>query len=36
VKGHAGAVGDNATDSMIDDWTDMAQERVWFLSSFLK
>jgi len=27
--------GDNATDGLIDDWTDMAEERVWFLSSIL-
>ena len=27
--------GDNATDGLLDDWTDMAEERVWFLSSFL-
>ena len=28
-------VGDNATDGLIDDWTDMAEERVWFLNSLL-
>lgn len=27
--------GDNATDGLIDDWTDMAEERVWFLKSLL-
>lgn len=27
--------GDNATDGLIDDWTDMAEERVWFLNSLL-
>jgi starvation-inducible DNA-binding protein len=27
--------GDNATDGLLDDWTDMAEERVWMLSSFL-
>ena len=27
--------GDNATDGLIDDWTDMAEERVWFLTSIL-
>lgn len=27
--------GDNATDGLLDDWTDMAEERVWFLSSLL-
>ncbi len=35
LKGHAGEAGDNATDSMIDDWTDQAEERVWFLSEIL-
>ncbi len=35
VKGHAEAAGDNATDSLIDDWTDLAEERVWFLGSLL-
>jgi len=28
-------VGDNATDGLLDDWTDMAEERVWFLTSLL-
>lgn len=27
--------GDNATDGLVDDWTDMAEERVWFLTSIL-
>ncbi|QZH73971.1 MAG: DNA starvation/stationary phase protection protein [Erythrobacter sp.] len=36
LKKHAEAAGDNATDGMIDDWTDMAEERVWFLESTLK
>ncbi|BDI61898.1 Dps family protein [Qipengyuania nanhaisediminis] len=36
MKETAEAAGDNATDGMIDDWTDMAEERVWFLSSLLK
>lgn len=35
LKGPADAAGDNATDGMIDDWTDQAEERVWFLKSFL-
>ena len=35
LKAHAEAAGDNATDGLIDDWTDMAEERVWFLSSTL-
>ena len=28
-------VGDNATDGLLDDWTDQAEERVWFLNSLL-
>ncbi|WP_340588860.1 DNA starvation/stationary phase protection protein [Erythrobacter alti] len=35
LKTHAEEAGDNATDGLIDDWTDMAEERVWFLSSTL-
>ena len=35
LKGPAGEANDNATDGLIDDWTDMAEERVWFLKSFL-
>ena len=35
VKELAGDVGDNATDGLIDDWTDQAEERVWFLTSIL-
>jgi starvation-inducible DNA-binding protein len=35
VKAAAGDAGDNATDGMADDWTDQAQQRVWFLSSIL-
>ncbi|MEQ5787510.1 DNA starvation/stationary phase protection protein [Erythrobacter sp. NFXS35] len=35
MKGLAEQAGDNATDGLLDDWTDMAEERVWFLSSFL-
>jgi len=31
TKEAAGAAGDNATDGIIDDWTDQAQQRVWFL-----
>ena len=27
---------DNATDGLLDDWTDMAEERVWFLNQTLK
>lgn len=35
LKKHAEATDDNATDGLLDDWTDMAEERVWFLSSTL-
>jgi starvation-inducible DNA-binding protein len=35
MKPLAEQAGDNATDGLLDDWTDMAEERVWFLSSFL-
>ena len=35
MKPLAEDAGDNATDGLIDDWTDMAEERVWFLSSIL-
>lgn len=30
------SAGDNATDGLLDDWTDMAEQRVWFLSQTLK
>ena len=36
LKTHAEEAGDNATDGLIDDWTDMAEQRVWFLASLLK
>jgi len=36
VKNHAEAAGDNATDGLIDEWTDLAEERVWFLGSLLQ
>ncbi|WP_373488737.1 Dps family protein [Blastomonas sp.] len=32
VKDLADQADDNATDGMIDDWTDEAQERAWFLA----
>ncbi|MEE4538238.1 MAG: DNA starvation/stationary phase protection protein [Erythrobacter sp.] len=35
MKPLAEDAGDNATDGLIDDWTDMAEERTWFLNSFL-
>jgi starvation-inducible DNA-binding protein len=31
AKRIAGEAGDNATDSLIDDWTDQAEQRAWFL-----
>lgn len=36
AKAAAGAAGDNATDGAIDDWTDQAEQRVWFLGQLLK
>lgn len=35
TKAAATAAGDNATEGAIDDWTDQAQQRVWFLSSLI-
>jgi starvation-inducible DNA-binding protein len=35
AKAAAGEAGDNATDGMSDDWTDQAQQRVWFLTQIL-
>jgi len=35
AKAAAGAAGDNATEGMADDWTDQAEQRVWFLSQLL-
>jgi len=35
LKGLAEKAGDNATDGLLDDWTDMAEQRVWFLKSTL-
>ncbi|PLK27587.1 Dps family protein [Novosphingobium sp. TH158] len=35
VKEAAGNAGDNATDGIVDDWTDQAEQRVWFLSSVI-
>lgn len=31
AKEVAGAAGDNATHSLIDDWTDRAEQRTWFI-----
>ncbi|WP_394729683.1 Dps family protein [Altererythrobacter sp. GH1-8] len=36
MKPLAEQANDNATDGLIDDWTDMAEQRVWFLSQTLK
>ena len=36
TKAAASAAGDNATDGIIDDWTDQAQQRVWFLGQIAK
>lgn len=32
TKESAEQAGDNATDGLIDDWTDEAEERAWFLT----
>jgi starvation-inducible DNA-binding protein len=36
AKAAASAAGDNATEGFADDWTDQAEQRVWFLSEVLK
>ncbi len=36
TKPLAEQAGDNATDGLLDDWTDAAEERVWFLTQTLK
>lgn len=33
LKQLAEDAGDNATDGVLDDWTDQAEQRVWFLQS---
>lgn len=35
VKELAGEAGDNATDGLIDDWTDQAEQRAWFLREIM-
>ena len=35
AKELAGEAGDNATDGIIDDWTDQAEQRAWFLREIL-
>lgn len=36
MKPLAEQANDNATDGLLDDWTDMAEQRVWFLTQTLK
>ncbi len=36
VKDTSEEAGDNATNGMVDDWIDQAEERVWFLAQTLK
>lgn len=36
VKDTSEQAGDNATNGMVDDWIDQAEERVWFLTQTLK
>lgn len=36
LKDLADKAGDNATDGLLDDWTDMAEQRVWFLKATLE
>ena len=33
TKELAEEAGDNATDGLLDDWTDQAEQRVWFLAA---
>jgi starvation-inducible DNA-binding protein len=33
AKGFADEAGDNATDGLLDDWTDQAEQRAWFLAA---
>ena len=35
TKDSGGEAGDNATDGMIDDWTDQCEQRIWFLGQTL-
>jgi starvation-inducible DNA-binding protein len=35
LKELAEKAGDNATDGLLDDWTDMAEQRAWFLRATL-
>lgn len=36
MKELAEQANDNATDGLLDDWTDMTEQRVWFLKQTLK
>lgn len=36
VKQTSEEAGDHATNGIVDDWIDQAEERVWFLSQILK
>ncbi len=36
VKSTSEAAGDNATNGVVDDWIDLAEERVWFLNQTSK
>ena len=36
LKQAAADAGDNATEGALDDWTDQAEQRVWFLTQTLK
>jgi starvation-inducible DNA-binding protein len=36
VKDAAEEAGDNATSGIVDEWTDFAEERVWFLREVLR
>jgi len=36
VKELCEKAGDNATDGLVDDWTDQAEERAWFLAETLR
>ncbi len=33
AKALADQAGDNATDGLLDDWTDQAEQRAWFLAA---
>lgn len=36
LKQAANDAGDNATDGLADDWTDQAEQRIWFLDQISK